>query len=163
MHPFALTSTAAAPATSPPPTAACAVLTQDEVLAVASTFQQTTITIDGHKQNSNPPTEVCGFNQKGIWTGNGITSSSSGDKRAQLTLVSGGADYAYQPGSNDRIPGLGDGACWDSDTHTVVVLKGGDVLQIIDDAPATLTVYQDLAAVDRQAAQALAAKILART
>ena len=80
------------------------------MLAVAATFPKITITIDGHEQNSTPPTNACAFNQKGVYTAGGLTSTSSGDQWAKLTVITDGASYAFDPQAIDQISGLGDGA-----------------------------------------------------
>jgi hypothetical protein len=68
-------------------------LTSADVMAVAATFPSDTVTIDGNQQHNTPPTSECGFNQKGVYTGNGMTNTSSGDHWAQLTVITGGASY----------------------------------------------------------------------
>jgi len=78
----------------------------------------------------------------------------------QLTVITGGASYAFNPAGNDTISGLGGGAYWDAGTHTVVIRKGQNVLQVIDEVPVNLSASPDLLAAYRQAAQALATKIL---
>ena len=88
------------------------------------------------------------------------SNTSSGDHWAQLTVITGGASYAYNPAGNDTISGLGDGAYWDAGTHTVVIRKGQNVLQVIDEVPVNLSASPDLVTAYRQAAQALATKIL---
>jgi hypothetical protein len=88
------------------------------------------------------------------------TNTSSGDHWAQLTVITGGASYAFNPAGNDTISGLGDGAYWDAGTHTVVIRQGQNVLQVIDEVPVNLSASPDLLAAYRQAAHALATKIL---
>ena len=61
---------------------------------------------------------------------------------------------------NDTINGLGDGAYWDAGTPTVVIRKDRNVLEVIDEVPVNLSASPDLVTGYRQAAQALAAKIL---
>ncbi len=139
---------------------ACSLLTPADVSAVAAAFPSDTVTIDGSQQHNTPPASECGFNQKGVYTTDGMTNTSSGDHWAQLTVISGGASYAFNPAGNDTISGLGDGAYWDAGTHTVVIRKGQNVLQVIDEVPVNLSVSPDLVAAYRQAAQALATKIL---
>jgi hypothetical protein len=139
---------------------ACSLLTPADVMAVAAAFPGDTVTIDGNQQHNTPPASECGFNQKGVYTGNGMTNTSSGDHWAQLTVITGGASYAFNPAGNDTISGLGDGAYWDAGTHTVVIRKGQNVLQVIDEVPVNLSASPDLVTAYRQAAQALAAKIL---
>jgi hypothetical protein len=156
---FASTKPASQPSTPAP--AACSLLTEADVLAVAGTFKQTTITIDGHKEHSEPPTEDCGFNQKGVYKHEDMTITSAGDSWAKVTVVAGGAAFEYEPGSYEVIAGLGDGAYFDPNSGTVVVLAGNDVLQILDQVPVNQDVYPDLKAAYRQAAQALAQKVVA--
>ncbi len=142
---------------------ACSLLKPADVLAVAATFPRDTITIDGHDQSSTPPTSECGYNQKGVFsTSDGMDMTMSGDQWAQLTVVTGGAAYAFTPAGNAMIKGLGDGAYWDAGSNTVVVLVGQNVLQIVDDVPANVTSTPAVAAAYRQAAQGLAVKILSR-
>jgi hypothetical protein len=134
-----------------------------DVLAVAATFPHDTVTIDGHSQHNEAPTSECGYNQKGVFpSGGGITTTLSGDQWATLTVVSGGADYAFSPTAGQAINGLGDGAYWDSGSNTVVVRVGRDVLQVVDNVPASAGSTAAVGAAYRQAAQALAAHILAR-
>jgi hypothetical protein len=142
---------------------ACSLLKRADVLAVAATFPRDTITIDGHSQHSEAPTSECGYNQKGVFPqGGGITMTLSGDQWASLTVVSGGADYAFNPTAGQAINGLGDGAYWDPGSNTVVVRMGRDVLQVVDNVPANANSTGAVGAAYRRAAQALAAKILAR-
>jgi hypothetical protein len=150
-----------APETAPAAAlSACALLIRADVMAVAATFPKDTITIAGHLHSDAPPTNKCAFNQKGVYTGNGMTMTLSGDHWAQLTVVANGSSYAFRPGGNDRISGLGDGAYWSPGDHTVVIRKGNDVLQVSDEVPVNPSASPDLVAAYRQAAQALAAKIL---
>ena len=153
-------SAAAAPAPSAP--SACSLLQQADVLAVAATFRGTTITIDGHSQVSQPPLNKCAFNQKGVFdSGGGITSTLSGDQWAQLNVIADGNDIGdWNPKDGPVIHGLGNGAYWDPGRETVVVLVGRNVFEIVDDVPANIDIYPDLAAARQQAATALAAKIL---
>jgi hypothetical protein len=144
---------------SPAP-AACSVLRQADVLAVAATFRQTTITIDGHAQSSQPPLNRCGFNQKGVYTSGDGTMTLSGDQWAQLTVIADGNDIGDYNPDGPAIHGLGHGAYWDPGSDTVVVLMGRNVFQVVDDVPVNLNVYPDLGAAREQAATALAAKIL---
>jgi len=152
-------SSAAAKAPAAP--AACSLLKPAEVLAVAATFPHDTITIDGHTQDSQPPTNQCGYNQKGVFTtSDGITTSLTGDQWAQLTVIAGGADYAFNPPGDGAINGLGDGAYWDAGSNTVVVRMGRNVLQVVDNVPANAGSTAAVGAAYRRAAQALAAKIV---
>jgi hypothetical protein len=162
--PAADASTAGAPAGAAPAVhPACSLLKRADVLAVAATFPHDTITIDGHSQHSEAPTSECGFNQKGVFpSGDGMTMTLSGDQWASLTVVSGGADYAFNPTAGQAINGLGDGAYWDSGSNTVVVRVGRDVLRVVDNVPANAGSTPAVGAAYRRAAQALAAKILAR-
>jgi hypothetical protein len=155
-----LASAAASPASAAP--SACSLLQQADVLAVAATFRDSTITIDGHSQVSQPPLDKCGFNQKGVSTSaDGITTTLSGDQWAQLNVIADGNDIGdWNPGDGPAIHGLGNGAYWDPGRDTVVVLVSGNVLEVVDDVPVNLSVYPDLAAARQQAATALAAKIL---
>jgi hypothetical protein len=158
--PAAAGATPAAAAGAP---AACSLLKRADVLAVAAAFPHDTITIDGHSQHSEAPTNECGYNQKGVFpSGDGITMTLSGDQWASLTVVSGGADYAFNPTAGQAINGLGDGAYWDPGSNTVVVRVGHDVLQVVDNVPANAGSTPAVAVAYRRAAQALAAKILAR-
>ena len=155
-----LASAAAAPASAAP--SACSLLQQADVLAVAATFRGTTITIDGHSQVSQPPLDKCAFNQKGVFaSGDGITSTLSGDQWAQLNVIADGNDIGdWNPKDGPVIHGLGDGAYWDPGRETVVVLVGRNVFEVVDDVPANIDIYPDVAGARRQAATALAAKIL---
>ena len=139
---------------------ACSLLTPADVKAVAAAFPSDTVTIDGHQQHNTPPASECGFNQKGVYTASGMTNTSSGDHWAQLTVITGGASYAFNPAGNDTISGLGEGAYWDAGTHTVVIREGQNILQVIDEVPVNLSASPDQVAAYRQAAQALATKIL---
>ena len=139
---------------------ACSLLTSADVMTVAAAFPRDTVTIDGNLQHNTPPTNECGFNQKGVYTADGMTNTSSGDHWAELTVVTGGASYAFNPAGGDMISGLGDGAYWEAGTHTVVIRKGQNVLQVIDEVPVNLDASPDLVTAYRQAAQALATKIL---
>ncbi len=154
-------SPAAGAAPAAPP--ACSLLKRADILAVAATFPHDTIAIDGHSQHNEAPTSECGYNQKGVFpSGGGITMTLSGDQWATLTVVSGGADYAFNPTAGQAIQGLGDGAYWDSGSNTVVVRVGRNVLQVVDNVPANAGSTAAVGAAYRRAAQALAAKILAR-
>jgi hypothetical protein len=156
-------SPATAAAAARPAPSACSLLKPADVLAVAATFPHDTITIDGHSQHHEAPTSECGYNQKGVFpSGGGITMTLSGDQWATLTVVSGGADYAFNPTAGQAINGLGDGAYWDSGSNTVVVRVGRDVLQVVDNVPANAGSTATVGAAYQRAAQALAAKILAR-
>jgi hypothetical protein len=139
---------------------ACSVLMRADVLAVAATVPHDTITIDGRQHDFPAQTNECGYNQKGVFTASGMTSTLSGDSWARLTIVTGGASYAFDSAGNDAISGLGDGAYWDAGSNTVVVRKGQNVLQVSDEVPAHVSSTTELAAAYRKAAQALAAKIL---
>jgi hypothetical protein len=59
-HPVATGSPVATAAPAAPAPSACSLLRSADVLAVAATFRDTTITIDGHSQNSQPPLNQCG-------------------------------------------------------------------------------------------------------
>jgi hypothetical protein len=145
--------------TSPP--AACSLLSAADVLGVARTFRGITITIDGHEQRSeSPQISVCGFNQKGVHASGGGTMTDSGDRWAQLTILAGAASYDFSPAGYPAISGLGDGAYWDDGQHQVVIREGQDVLQVIDELPVNVDAHPNLTAAYRQAAQALAVKIL---
>jgi hypothetical protein len=135
-------------------------LRQADVLAVAATFRQTTITIDGQAQSSQPPLNRCSFNQKGVYTSGSDTMTLSGDQWAQLTVIADGNDIGDYNPDGPAIHGLGHGAYWDPGSDTVVVLMGQNVFQVVDDVPVNLNVYPDLGAAREQAATALAAKIL---
>jgi len=152
------------PATAGPPSAAppaCSLLLPADVLAVAATFRGAAISIDGHSQASQPPLSKCGFNQKGVSaSGDGITTTLSGDQWAQLTVISDGNDIGDYSPDGPVIHGLGNGAYWDPGTDTVVVLVNRNVFQVVDDVPANISIYPDVAAARQQAATALAAKIL---
>ncbi len=52
------------------------------------------------------------------------------------------------------------GLSWDPGADTLVVLVGQNVFQVVDDVPANINIYPDIAAARQQAATALAAKIL---
>jgi hypothetical protein len=93
-------------------------------------------------------------------TSDGITTSLTGDQWAQLTVIAGGAAYAFSPPGNGAIKGLGDGAYWDAGTSTVVVRVGQNVLQVVDNVPANAGSASAVGAAYRRAAQALAGKIL---
>ena len=158
-QPSAPASSAAAKAPAAP--TACSLLKPADVLAVAATFPHDTITLDGHAQDSKPPTNECGYNQKGVFTtSDGITTSLTGDQWAQLTVIAGGADYAFSPPGDGAINGLGDGAYWDAGANTVVVRMGQNVLQVVDNVPANVGSTSAVGAAYRRAAQALAAKIV---
>jgi hypothetical protein len=148
-------------AKAPAAPAACSLLKPADVLAVAASFPHDTITIDGHTQDTKPPTNECAYNQKGVFaTSDGITTSLTGDQWAQLTVIAGGADYAFSPPGNGAITGLGDGAYWDAGSNTVVVRVGQNVLQVVDNVPANVGSTSAVGAAYRRAAQALAAKIV---
>jgi hypothetical protein len=150
---------ASGPASAAP--AACSLLQQADVLAVAATFRGTTISIDGHTQASQSPLSKCGFNQKGVFAdSDGITSTLSGDQWAQLTVIADGNDIGDYSPDGPVIHGLGNGAYWDPGRDTLVVLVGRNVFEVVDDVPANLNLYPDLAAARQQAATALAARIL---
>jgi len=152
-------SAAAGPASAAP--SACSLLRQADVLAVAATFRGSTITIDGHSQVSQPPLSKCGFNQKGVSaSGDGMTTTLSGDQWAQLNVIADGNNIGNYSPDGPVIHGLGDGAYWDPGRDTVVVLVSGNVFEVVDDVPVNLSVYPDLAAARQQAATALAARIL---
>jgi hypothetical protein len=146
---------------SPAP-AACALLRPADVLTVAATFRETTITIDGHARSSQPPLNQCSFNQKGVYASGDDTMTLSGDQWAQLTVIADGNDIGDYNPDGPAIHGLGHGAYWDPGSDTVVVLVGQNVLQVTDDVPVNLNVYPNLGAAREQAATALAAKILGR-
>jgi hypothetical protein len=86
-NPVPSSGSGTAPATA---LSACSLLKPNDVLAVAATFPDVTITIDGHEQDSAPPTNECGYNQKGVYTGNDAGMTVNGDQWAQLTVVTGG-------------------------------------------------------------------------
>jgi len=152
-------SASAGPASAAP--SACSLLRQADVLAVAATFRGTTISIDGHTQASQPPLNKCGFNQKGVFADSGgITSTLSGDQWAELTVIADGDDIGDYSPDGPVIHELGNGAYWDPGADTLVVLVGQNVFQVVDDVPANINIYPDIAAARRQAATALAAKIL---
>jgi hypothetical protein len=152
----------AAPAAAPSAPSACSLLMRADVLAVAATVPRDTITIDGHQHDFPSQTNECGYNQKGVYTANGMTSTLSGDSWARLTIVTGGASYAFDSAGNDAISGLGDGAYWDAGSNIVVIRKGQNVLQVSDEVPAHVSSTTELTAAYRKAAQALAARILSR-
>jgi hypothetical protein len=142
---------------------ACSVLMRGDVLAVAAAFPHDTIAIDGHEHSSDPPTNECSFNQKGVFTGSdGITVTLSGDHWAKLTVVTGGASYAFNPAEGTAVTGLGGGAYWTSGDHTVVIRHGRDVLQVVDEVPVNPDASPGLVAAYQQAARALATRILSR-
>ena len=152
-------ASSAPPTASPSGLSACALLKRADVLAVAAMFPGAKITIDGHHRHSEPPTNECGFNQKGVLTGQDPVVTLSGDQWASLTVVTGGAAYDYNP-SGDTIGGLGDGAYWDAGANTVVVRVGRNVLNVVDNVPAGAGSTGLVAANYRKAATELAAKIL---
>lgn len=139
---------------------ACSLLRTADVLTVATTFHGATISIDGHSQASQPPLNKCGFNQKGVFSSGGGTSTLSGDEWALLTVIADGYDIGDYMPDGPVIHGLANGAYWEPGTDTVVVLVGKNVFQVVDDVPVNLDVYPNLAVVRQQAATALAAKIL---
>ena len=151
-------SVTASPASAAP--SACALLRSADVLAVSATFRGATISIDGHTQASQPPLDKCGFNQKGVFSSDGMTTTLSGDQWAQLTVIADGNNIGDYSPDGPVIHGLGNGAYWDPGTDTVVVLVSGNVFQVVDDVPVNISVYPDLAAARQQAATALASKIL---
>jgi hypothetical protein len=149
-----------APAAAPVPSA-CSLLRSADVLAVAATFRDTTITIDGHSQDSQSPLNQCGYKQKGVFVTNGITVTLSGDMWATLNVIANGNNIGdWSPADGPAIHGLGNGAYWDPGSDTVVVLVGQNVLQVVDDVPVNNDAYPDLPATRQKAATALAAKIL---
>jgi hypothetical protein len=157
--PVASATAAAGQASAAP--SACSLLRQADVLAVAATFRGTTISIDGQNQASQPPLSKCGFNQKGVFAdSDGITSTLSGDQWAQLTVIADGNDIGDYSPDGPVIHGLGNGAYWDQGRVTVVVLVGRNVFEVVDDVPANLNTYPDVAAARQQAATALAVRIL---
>jgi hypothetical protein len=119
-----------------------------------------TITIDGHTRSSQPPLSACGFNQKGVSSSDGMTTTLSGDQWAQLTVIADGNDIGDYSPDGPAIRGLGHGAYWDPGSDTIVVLVGQNVFQVVDDVPVNLSVHPNLDAAREQAATALAAKIL---
>jgi hypothetical protein len=153
---------AAAGTTRPasPAPAACSLLRPADVLAVAATFRETTITLDGHARSSQPPLNLCSFNQKGVYTSGDDTMTLSGDQWAQLTVIADGNNIGDYNPDGPAIHGLGHGAYWDPGSDTVVILVGQNVFQVVDDVPVNLNVYPNLGAAREQAATALAAKIL---
>jgi len=144
---------------SPAPSA-CSLLRPADVLAVAATFRGSTITVDGHTQSSQSPLNACGFNQKGVSTSDGITTTLSGDQWAQLTVIADGNNIGDYSPDGSAIHALGHGAYWDPGSDTVVILVGQNVFQVVDDVPVNLSIYPNLDAARQQAATALAAKIL---
>jgi hypothetical protein len=159
---FSVPALASGPgASGPAAPSACSLLRAADVLTVATTFHGGTISIDGHSQASQPPLNKCGFNQKGVFSsGDGITSTLSGDEWALLTVIADGDDLGDYMPDGPLIHGLADGAYWDPGSDTVVVLVGKNVFQVVDDVPVNINVYPSLAAARQQAATALAAKIL---
>ena len=149
---------AGAPAAPGP--SACSLLRPADVLAVAATFRDTTITIDGHSQNNQPPLNQCGYNQKGVFASGGITTTLSGDMWATLSVIANGNNIGDYSPDGPAIHDLGSGAYWDPGSDTVVILAGQNVLQVVDDVPVNGDVYTDLAATRQRAATALAARIL---
>jgi hypothetical protein len=101
----------ARPASPAPP--ACSLLRPTDVLAVAATLRGSTITVDGHTQSSQSPLNACGFNQKGVSTSDGITTTLSGDQWAQLTVIADGNDIGDYSPDGPAIHALGNGAYWD--------------------------------------------------
>jgi hypothetical protein len=144
---------------SPAPSA-CSVLRQADVLAVAATFHGEAITIDGHTQSSQPPLNVCGFNQKGVYASDGGTATVAGDEWAQLTVIANGNNIGDYSPDGPAIHGLGYSAYWDPGIDTVVVLVGQNVFQVEDDVPVDVSIFPNVVAARQQAATALAAKIL---
>jgi hypothetical protein len=162
VSPVLASGAAAGGSTGPasPAPAACSLLRSADVLTVAATFRGATITIDGHSQDSQPPLNQCGFNQKGVSTSDGITTTLSGDQWAQLTVIADGNNIGDYSPDGPAIHGLGNGAYWDLGSDTIVVLVGQNVFQVVDDVPVNLGIYPNLGAAREQAATALAAKIL---
>ena len=144
---------------SPAPSA-CSLLRPTDVLAVAATFRGSTITVDGHTQSSQSPLNACGFNQKGVSTSDGITTTLSGDQWAQLTVIADGNNIGDYSPDGSAIHALGHGAYWDPGSDTVVILVGQNVFQVVDDVPVNFSIYPNLDAARQRAATALAAKIL---
>ena len=144
---------------SPAP-AACSLLRPADVLTVAAAFRGATITVDGHTRSSQPPLNACGFNQKGVSSSGGMTTTLSGDQWAQLTVIADGNDIGDYSPDGPAIHGLGHGAYWDPGSDTIVILVGRNVFQVVDDVPVNISVYPNLDAAREQAATALAAKIL---
>lgn len=148
---------------SPAPSA-CSLLRSADVRAVAAMFRGDVISIDGHKQDSQPPLNVCSFNQQGVYTSvDGMKTTLGGDDWAELTVIADGSDIGDYSPDGPLIHGLGNGAYWDPGSDTVVVLVGRNVFQVIDDVPVNIGIYPDLAAARQRAATALAAKILSHT
>jgi hypothetical protein len=138
---------------------ACSLLRSADVLAVAATFRDTTITIDGHSRSSQP-IDMFGFNQKGVFASGGDTVTLSGDMWAQLTVIANGNNVGDYSPDGPAVHGLGNDAYWDPGSDTVVVLVGRNVFQVVDDVPVNSDVYPNLGAARQRAATALAAKIL---
>jgi hypothetical protein len=157
---FPSASTPGSGGASAPAPSACSLLRAADVTAVAATFKDIKITITAHTHKSEPPTNNCAFNQKGTFVSGGMTNTESGDRWAQLTVVSGGASYDYEPAGNVPITGLGDGAYWEQGTHQVVVREGQNILQVTDEVPVNVNDYSDITVAYRKAAQALAEKIV---
>jgi hypothetical protein len=122
----------------------CSVLRPADVLAVAATFPHVTITIDGHDQHSAPPTTL------------------SGDQWAQLTVVARRRGVRLQPRARRQHQGTGGRRLLGCRQQHRVVKVGQDVLQVVDNVPASTTSTSSVATAYRQAAQALAAKIVSR-
>jgi hypothetical protein len=139
---------------------ACSLLMEADVQAVAASFKHIKITVVSHMQSNDPPVNKCGFNQKGVFRSEGLTNTESGDRWAELAVVSNGADFAFEPSGNVAISGLGDGAYWERGTHQVVVRVGRNVLQVSDEVPVDPGAFPDITVAYRQAAQALATKIV---
>jgi hypothetical protein len=129
-------------------------------MAVAATFKDIRVTVTAHHHSTDPPEDICGFNQKGVFHSDGLAQSLSGDRWAQVTVVSSGASYAYEPAGNVAISGLGNGAYWEEGTHQVIVKEGQNVLKISDEVPGDPDMFPDLTTAYRQAAHPLAIKIV---
>lgn len=156
------TTVAAAPAKSVP---ACTLLQRADVVAVAANFMTSTssITVAQQGEPGNIQGEnSCIYTEQGFFTeSDGIKSSLLSGAAAELTLITGGADYAFDAKAGPTVSGLGDGAYWSGGTNEVVVRKGSDVLKITDNVPVDSATYSDLKVPYEKAAEDLAAKVLA--
>jgi hypothetical protein len=127
---------------------------------VAATFKHIKITVTSHMQSNDPPVNECGFNQQGVFRSGGLRNTESGDRWAEVTVIANGAGFAFEPSGNVAISGLGDGAYWEQGTHQVVIRVGRNVLQVSDEVPVDPGAFADITVAYRQAAQALAAKVV---
>ena len=78
-----------------------------------------------------------------------------------MNVITGGAVYAFRPGTLPSIGGLGDGAYWDRGRHTLLVREGQHVVEVVDELPVNVNTVTDLNSAHRQAALTLAAKVIA--